>query len=492
MLQIQRVSTYPTQELSYSNSTLDMPLAQKPNNTVKSNTPNTEQIKEPGYLKRVIKHFFSRPKSKLETLKRILSGIIIGYAVAKTPATWLAMNEAARTDLLSLTPRAYTSSVIPGTNNCLPLDVDNFVENHTRFNYVQSAIANGNVNDSELNSLDLDNSRTVLDNPSEVNKLIEILQSRLSLAQQTKDKEIILNAIDSLNEINLVSQLLWGKDQIAPQDIYQVGGNCQITADLIGATFTSQNIQHIKSLVQVKSYSRDKATNHGSDYFIDSVVNLNGKSIEVPYSELKKWRGATKKNAVEGSYILAYAIEKELANNYTPIPFGPSSSSSTLLSGKNYSMLLLPVLSDESIIQILQQSPNTIIKVGSFPLTSDYIGRVKEMFGGRPFLVEEPVKSKIIPYHEYAVRSCKFENGRYLITISACNPDYNTTSEATLTLDELREHMLTITAPRKLFNLVDFKTLETYLITLMLLIITRKGINILENKKSKKKLLTNS
>lgn len=487
MLFIRRIGAYPPSVPACSAGTLDIPLAQKPGNNIKNETPKTEQKKEPGFLKRAIKHFFSRPKSKLDTLKRILSGIIIGYAVAKTPATWLAMNEAAGTDLLSLTPSANSSLVVQNTNNCFPIDVDNFVENHPRFNNVQSTIANGNINNTDINTLDLDNSRTILDNPSEVNKLIEVLQSRLSLAQETSNKEIILDAIDSLNEINIVSQLLWGNGHVVPQNIYQVRGNCQVTADLIGATFTPENIQQLKSLIQVKGYSPDKTTDHGSNYFINSTVNLNGKRIEVPYSELKSWRGATRKNVIEGPYILAYAIEKELANNYTPVPFGPSSSSSTLLTGKNYSMLLLPVLSDESLIQILQQSPNTIIKVGSFPLASDYIGRVKELFGGRSFSSEEPTKSKVIPYHEYAVRSCKFENGRYLITITACNPDYDTTTEVTLTLDELREHMFTITAPRKSFSLVDFETLETYLITLMLLIITRKGINILETKKTKKK-----
>lgn len=456
------------------------PELQKNDDTTRKEESKENQS-EPGFIKRFLKNFFSLPKNKLDTIHRLLRSILIAYAVAKTPATWVGLNNMTASlgylPKTNVTLQAETRNLdfVPG------VDIDNFVENHASHD-LRRIISEGTISTEELRTTDLNNSGTILDTTSEINKLIGILEKHVASADKTNNKEILISAINSLNELNILNEILWGSNGLTPEDIYQTKANCQIVADLLSNSLTHENIQRLKSLIQVTSY--DPNRDHlNVNYHIDSLVNLNERTVPVPYSELSKWRGARSNGRPEGPYILSYALEKELRENYIPNPYAPSSASATLLTGRNHSILMLPILSDDSIIQILQNAPNSSIKIGSYPLRSDYFGRVKELTGIGEYIPEEVTETRIIPYHEYAVKNYEYKNGQHLITLIASNPNIDETTEVTLTLEELRKEMFTITAPNETIKLVDFKTLETYLITLIALVALRKGVNLFRKKK---------
>lgn len=424
-------------------------------------------------------HFFSRPKSKLDTLKRIISGVILSYASAKTPATWIALNKLAES--LSLEPKANISQI----QNDLPNNIDSFVKNCPQFAKVQLAISQEKISREELNSLDLNNNGTILDSKEEIEKLIKIFQKKLTLTNEITNNLILIEAINPLNEINTISQLLWGKDGFNTKEILQLGANCQITADIIGNSLTHKNLQRLKSLIQVTAFN--PGSPNLKDYFIDSIVKLNGKDIHVPFREIVAWRGIrSPANLPEGPYILAYAIEKELKENYTPIPHSLLSASSTLITRSDHTELLLPVLSDKSIIQILKEAPKEVIKLGSYPNLSQYFETIKTLFGKDGFYETETSNFKIIPNHTYTVKEYRYKDSEHLVTLQATDPENGGITESTLTFDELRQNFISISAPKNFVKPIDYKTLETYLIAVILLIGVRKSISYLEKRQSTK------
>ncbi len=248
---------------------------------------------------------------------------------------------------------------------------------------------------------------------------------------------------------------LWGKQGLTTKSITQQKDNCQIIASLIASTFTQDGIKKLESIVEVTDYNLDK-----NNFYINFTVHMNGKSIQVSYKDLidNIWQT----NDPLAPHAIAYAIEKELAKNYLPNPSGYTAlSSATFLTNKSHSSLKLSDLSNSSLVELLQQAPNEVIMVGT-----------KNMYNYSRLPREKWVDVE----HAYAVKGYKYENGQHLITLTAYK------QEVTLTLEQLRESMITITAPTKSFKLFDEDTLKVYLLSLLALIAIRKAIKKLENK----------
>jgi len=261
------------------------------------------------------------------------------------------------------------------------------------------------------------------------------------------------NKITSKQELGEeLKTFLWGKKGLSQESVVQRDDNCQIIANLIASTFTKEGLKSLESLIEVTDYNLDK-----TGFYINFKVNINGKSIPVSYSDLINRIGRRDPLA---PHAIAYAVEKELAENYLPNPSGYTAlSTATFITNKNYSALALSDLSDNSLVDILKRAPNEIIIVGS---------------------KSSPPNRTIVYEHAYAVKNYKYENEQHSITLAAYD------KEVTLTLDELRNNMLTITAPASTFNPFDSETLEIYLFSLIALMAFRKAINNFQGNKEAK------
>lgn len=264
-----------------------------------------------------------------------------------------------------------------------------------------------------------------------------------------------------------IKTFLWGYEGLQQKHIIQNGDNCQIMANIIASTFTEEGLKRLESMIEVTDYNLDQ-----NNFYINFNVNMNGKKIPVSYNDLIISSPRHEKNFPQAQYVLAYAIEKELAENYVPNPSGfTSQSTATFFTNKNYSTLFIPVMSDESLIEILKQAPNEIICAGSYPKLNDTTRTIMNILKTDGTRIETLPKNGVISQHEFAVKGYKYENGNHLITLVVYHD-----KEITLTLDEFRKNIMAITAPTKSFNLIDSKAIWTYLISLTLIIALRKAI----------------
>ena len=247
-------------------------------------------------------------------------------------------------------------------------------------------------------------------------------------------------------------------------------------ANIIASTFTEEGLKRLESLIEVKDFSLDK-----NNSYINFTVNINGKQIPVSYSDLINSSRSFNSTDPHAPHILSCAIEKELKENYLPNPdYFTALSTATFITNKSYSTMLLPVLSDDSLIEILKQAPDEVITIGSYPELDTFSRVLFDVIKAESVRTGNPLKFGIFPSHEYAVKRYEYKNGQHLITVSASE------TEVTLTLENLRKSMLTLTAPSKTFNFFDRRTGEVYLFSLITLIAMTKAINSFQNRKSVK------
>lgn len=259
-----------------------------------------------------------------------------------------------------------------------------------------------------------------------------------------------------------IKTFLWGDNGLNQKNVIQHTGNCQIMANIISSTFTEEGLRRLESLIEVTDYKLDK-----KDFYINFNVNINGKKLPVLYKDLTTNNGYFDRKEPQAPHVIAMAIEKELAKNYTSNPGNFTSlSTATFLTNQNHSTLILPAMSDASLVEVLEQAPGRIITVGSYPgsgFEKTLAGIVSIGDGDS----SQSTNNKIVLSHEYAVKNCRYENGQYLVTITAYNTAKDRNEEITLTIDELRNNILTITAPTESFNLFDSKTAGIYLFSLL-------------------------
>lgn len=266
-----------------------------------------------------------------------------------------------------------------------------------------------------------------------------------------------------------IKTFLWSNDGLQQNEVIQNKDNCQIMANIIASTFTEEGRRRLESMIEVTDYNLDYR-----NFYINFNVNINGKKIPVSYDDLINESPSLDHwgyNYPQAPYVLAYAVEKELEENYLPNPDGyTAESTSTFFTNKDYSTLMVPVMSDASLIEVLKQAPNEIVCVGSYPKLSDTERAVINILKMEPEIIEHPSKNDVVLNHEFAVKNYKYENGEHLITLVAYH-----NQEVTLTLEEFRKNILTITAPTKSFNIIDSRAMWTYGISIMLIIALNKA-----------------
>lgn len=264
-----------------------------------------------------------------------------------------------------------------------------------------------------------------------------------------------------------INTLLWGIEGLNQQNIIQNSENCQIIATIRGSTYTEKALKRLESMIEVTNYNLDK-----ENFYINFNVNINGKKIPVSYKDLTTVSPNLYNGSPQAAYILAYAIDKELSENYMPNPSGfTAQSTATFLANKEYTTLLLPVMSDASLIEVLKKAPNEIISLGSYPELNDTTRVFLDILKTETTRIEQPSKKGVTSGHEFTLKSYKYEDGKHLVKLVAYHNE-----EITLTLEELRKNILAITAPTKYFNIIDSRTMYTYLISLVLIVALRKAI----------------
>lgn len=276
----------------------------------------------------------------------------------------------------------------------------------------------------------------------------EKLLHRAALPTSSQDKVTLQQEIQEE-----LKPFVWGKKGLVQESIIQRKDNCQIMANLLASTFTEERKRKLESLVDVVDYNLDK-----NQFHINFIVNINSKKIPVSYENLiTDIAGLENTNDPLAPHALAYAIEKELTENYLPNPGGYTAlSTATFITNRSYSTLRLSDISDSSLIEILKQVQDEIITVRTHKI---------------------PANSRVYIDHDYAVKSYRHEKEQDLITLLT---DHN--EEITLNLSDLRENIFAVTAPTKAFKLFDEETLQVYLLSLLALTALRKIIGKLENK----------
>ena len=303
-----------------------------------------------------------RPKrwGQVESLKSIgrrwlkySRGVAYTSIVANTlysqPFTGKATYASAR--FLGLTPKPVSSSTQDVDKEQCPFD--SFVANYDGFDAVESILQRENI---QRRDLDLNGNNIAGDTREEVQKLIDELKAR---DEAKYEKEIKL-----LQEIFIVSQIIWGQNEPNPSNVNQGSdGLCQLSPDIQGYLLTPENIQKIKKMLIVTGFEED------NDYKKpNAIVKFRGKIIDVPYNALEKWVSTHKKYPLHsnddslGITILAYAILKGM-EPYGGIPNYYYAAPSTLISGDDYCSVPISTLSDEDLIRILRKAPETLTKV---------------------------------------------------------------------------------------------------------------------------------
>ncbi len=275
--------------------------------------------------------------------KALLGVGILGYALIKIPAVGKFQNEVAR--IFGSQPSPV--SVQDSTKNINGMPVDAFVGNYNGFNKIQEAILQTNISEKKL---DLNGNNIVLDKSVEIKELI----TQLKNIDENKFKD----EIQLLEEINVVSQLIWGEDDPHPYALEQNDRpNCQVMAAIQGQLFSEKNLQGVKGKVRVTAFNPTR-----ENFRIDTMVELDGKTIEIPFETLVKWMSplhVQPSSSVDGALsvpILTYALEEGL-RGYTGVPNSFSSAPSTLLTGKDYCSIITSSLSDGDLIDILSKAP---------------------------------------------------------------------------------------------------------------------------------------
>ena len=463
-----------------------------------------------------IKKHKEAPKRK--TLRKIGNGIInvsktlltLGIftylAMFKVPGTQKAINEYNR--LLDDQPKP--CALKPAEEHLGDLTIDHFVANYP-IEKILKAVEQEKIN---LENLNTNKNEFLFDESIEIKALIDELKS--------KDRNKFEEEIKLLEEINVTSQLIWGVSRPSAYNTDQGGkDNCQVMSAIQGQWLTERNTQDTRGRVTVTFFNLSK-----EDLRIDTIVEINGNKISIPFEELIKWmspQGTLPSYSTDNSLstpILTYAIEKEL-EKYGGVPNKYSSAPATLITGNDYCSMFLTSLSDDELINILSKAPQTPTHISTYKyLPKDYTAKnlmdrkwidfqnisglstdeeVKQQstsisrnppdiqkFKGQFFVrttsdyleqinsgkfTYEPLRrsktdlSDISSYHSYTVKEFKKVNGEYITTIIDSNR-----MEFDLTLPELRIYGRKITSESQNFPAIGEEGFQSTLISLALII----------------------
>ncbi len=445
--------------------------------------------------------------STVDITAGLVSGGIILYALAKNPVIHKGLNETTR--FVGVNPSAHKQ--LETTKDIDGVQVDSFIGNYRGYEKLQKAIQNTKIN---VNELDLNDNKILFDNKEEIKQLI----SKLKELDENKYK----SEIKLLNEINITSQLIWGTNGPHPYNTIQGSRpNCQIMGAIQGQYLTPENIQNIKGKIQVANFNSQK-----EDFRIDTIVNLNGRTVYIPFEILAKWMSLKEgsSDSYDGSLstgILTYAIEKGVENYITP-PSPFPSAPPTIVTEKNYCHVFTTALSDDDLISVLSKAPETPVYIGTYgpgasSLQEHLVNRIKAL----PSLVfknnavEEKVKSetekdlyspqqeryfiesvksqvrdielgrafdsaptvrvkspedKVLSEHVYTVKEVKKVNDKHIITIIDSHD-----TEYDLTIEELRKHSAVVIGLSENFPIMGEEGLEAALLALVAFLLVSAG-----------------
>ena len=456
-------------------------------------SPNTSKPKKVGLLRSAVNSTINISKAML-TL-----GIISFVAIFKIPGIQKTTNEIYRE--FGTQPKPYAAKVQERYLGGVALD--RFVGNYKGIEKIEGVVKKENLNIEKINS---DNNGWVLDKPIEIKELINELKS---IDEKQYDEEIKL-----LEEINLTSQLIWGRN--GPTVYKTRQGNredCQVMGAVQAQWATEENIQNIKGNVRITQFNSSK-----DNLRIDTVVELNNEIISIPFETLVQWmspQGSIQSYSTDKSLavpILTYALEHELLK-YGGIPNSYTSAPATIISGKDCSSIFVQSLSDTELINILSKAPNTPTYISTYgylnkksdnPITNliyDYKnlfnfvepdGSGQTNFNAKFFVRElqtylEEIqndkttiplrksahKSKVeelTSYHVYTVKDFKNINGQYITTLIDSSG-----FEFDLTLDEVKKVSRKITSESKNFPDFGSESAKSTLIALALIIAILAG-----------------
>lgn len=296
----------------------------------------------------------------LKPLKWISNGLALGGILFFTTNGNITTNRILQSTGWAPTPSNSKKS-IPGFDEN---KYDNFFARQSEFGELLTILKDLNINPKTFAS---PNDGFIFDTRKERQKARELLSEKALHSTNEKTKSDAQSAIAIINRLDVLDQFLFGVDGLDPERFYQGGvPNCQVLAAVKGLCFTEANRQELKSLIEVTNYCLEK-----DNFYINTIVHLNGEEIPVPYSKIKERmspRDYTPTSSTDGSLafpILAYAIE-EAANKYDTIPHLLQSTSPILLTGKDYISIATWSLSNDELKDVLKLAPNTPITVGSY------------------------------------------------------------------------------------------------------------------------------
>ncbi len=389
-----------------------------------------------------ISYFFSRPSGILDWFKRLSRGAVIALSAALTPPLYIAGNEiASRLDLIpsGTINRNFEAPKHLMNQNHERFLIDGFANNFNGFNKVLALL---NEEQIDLSLLDGNTNRTLFDNSSDFDKLIEILSTRLKESPVTDKAEKYKEAIKTLNDCKVLYEIVWGRNSLAPNTIYQYDNECNITAAVIGASLNDKNTNRfLKSNVRILEYDLNR-----KEPIISFGVNINGKTIRVHHSEINLFSENNKFKAPLGPITITVAIAKELEANYTPNPQNPLCASNTLLTGESYYNIPVRSLSQQSLIEMIKNAPNTLITVGTYPRINEYTGNESTRFASM-------TESGLLRAHAYTIKGWKEENGVFKVILK------DSADEKELTIDQFQNELLYIAAPSRMVPFIDQRTL---------------------------------
>lgn len=443
-----------------------------------------------------------------------------GFGIAYTALTLLAVTKSGWGQLafnkamqeIDLVPTSVVSKEVPFRND---YHIDSFFNNQQVFHNVLDSIPYG-IN---LSDLDLNQNKTILDTQEEVRQLEnELFQTRKSYAK-TPLANKVLEAQIELAKINILNLLLWG-DSAEPNNLFQGGRpNCQVMGAIQSHLLTAENLQILKNTIEVTDYSLNP-----ENFYIDTIVHLNGHDVEVPFKDLVKWmslRDGYPSFAIDGRLaipILTYALEKISTENYEKM-FPPSipSSEQILISGKDYSLVgtssfvfpfVTNLFTDEELIKIISKAPQIpmLAANGNFEkfierinkkiseknkpfeflpqseekaisFISSIISRTNEIFTNTTptsFRIQRSTTDNFPSNHIFVVQGYDEKTQRVLLT------DSHGVEYKPLTISEFREKIGGIVIPTEDVPLVTVESLKAYL---LLLLFASGHIAILKKKK---------
>lgn len=290
-------------------------------------------------------------------------GLLALVGAGLTPGVSKVFNSTLQSDFFSAAP--VPSGLLQEPIKINNVKYDGFLSN---FSELKTFIKALEVLGIEPKTLDLNKSGVVLDSSEELKSAFKILENGLISVSDSESKNTLNTAIGFLKDYYLLSTIVWGEDGALKDKISQnEEPNCQTMSAFRGLFFTESSIQNIKQRVKIISYDLD-----GNKPSINFEVLVTGKWMPISYEEVKNASCPEGYNAsASKDNSLFTALFKAACNKASTatVPNWWPSTSSILLTDKNYIPMLTVALSDNELGEILSNAPNEIVTVtGNFDL----------------------------------------------------------------------------------------------------------------------------